>query len=254
MIYSPEEKSEVLNDDTFNNFLNCQRRLYGLYLEDVKSFPEAQALSFESWSTLPDQFDVVRECWGEFFDLYSTGLGEGFSRAFHVCRAIYNNHKSRSSRLRKKIEKWNTIGSLYFLTLTFSPDALERSSEDSRRQAVRRYLSDLGLLFCANVDFGDQNQREHYHAVICSPEDLPGSWVKDKGQLFLSSPFFEAWASGYGFYNLQRILLDPETCDSKRISKYISKLTNHALKKSATGSRFICNRKIPSWAKERGYE
>lgn len=252
MIYTLDEKCEVLNDNTFNHFLDCQRRVYGLYLEDVKSFPEASKLSFESWSTLPDAVDVVRECWSEFRELFSGRPGESFERAFHVCRAIYNNHKSRSARLRHKIEKWNSIGSLYFLTLTFSPEAMERSSDDSRRQAVRRYLSDLGILFCANVDYGDQNEREHYHAVICSPEDLPGSWKKDKGQMFLVSPFFESWAQSYGYYNLQRIRLDPETCDSRRISKYISKLTNHALKKSASGSRFVCNRKFPSWAKERG--
>lgn len=251
MIYSPEEKMEVLNDNTFNSFLNCKRRLYGLYLEDLELYTEECHPSFEFWCECFE--DRVNECWEEFRDLNERRFGETFGRAFHVCRAIYNNHKARSNRLRHKIEKWNNIGSLYFITLTFSPEALERSSADSRRTAVRRFLSDFGILFCANIDYGDKNEREHYHAIICTPEDLPGSWVKDKGVLFLKSFLFEPWAQTYGFYNIQRVSLSEEKCDAKRISKYISKLTNHALKKSTTGARFVCNRKIPSWAKERGY-
>lgn len=221
-----------------------------MYLLDVEAFSKNERPSFESWLCFNDR--IVTSVWSEFRDAFPERSDEDFCRSYYVCRAIYNNHRSRSARLKKKIEKWNNIGHLYFVTLTFSDAALVRTSYESRRKAVQRFFCDLDVLYCANIDFGGRNGREHYHAVLCTSEVFPGSLVKCQNIMFLRSPLFEFWERNYGYYNLQPVSLNPETCDSCRIAKYISKLTNHALKNTATGFRFLCNRKIPTWAKKKG--
>jgi hypothetical protein len=115
-------------------------------------------------------------------------------------------------------------GECLFLTLTFNDDALNRSTADSRRQCVRRFLNGFNAPYVANIDFGGKNDREHYHAVICLKKaDFDGY----------------KWAKTYGFYKAQVI---KGANSDKRLAKYISKLTAHAIKETCKGNRIIYSR------------
>lgn len=104
---------------------------------------------------------------------------------------------------------------IVFLTLTFNNDALNRSSKQSRRDAVRKYLKSNCLDYVANIDYGKQNGREHYHAVA----------------LIDSSIDYTKWHS-YGAIKGELVptMFKEETKRANRLAYYINKLSLHALK------------------------
>ena len=143
--------------------------------------------------------------------------------SFHLGYCLNQSRYKRKQRVQSRIFNMIMSGSS-FLTLTFSPKVLETTNEETRRQYVRRWLKEFAKDYVANIDYGGKRGREHYHAVVkCSPDDVPSSW---RG----------------GFMNAKAIRKD--TGDIEAISKYIAKLTNHALKESAQLKRIIYSKKL----------
>ena len=124
----------------------------------------------------------------------------------------YNRYK-RVLYLRNKVSDIVLNGKAIFLTLTFTDDVLASTSVETRRKYVRRYLKEECEKYCANIDFGSQNGREHYHAIISAKND---------------SADLHKWQ--YGAINAQRIRASENDC--KKTCKYIAKLTAHAIKES----------------------
>lgn len=135
-------------------------------------------------------------------------------------RKINYAYYSRVKRLKNKIAKMLESGNCIFLTFTFTDKVLESTNADTRRQKVRRYLSSYNCDYVANIDFGAKNGREHYHALIQT----------DK---------VDYKAFDYGALNGEKVR---STNDFVKLAKYISKLTNHAIKDTCKGSRMIYNR------------
>ena len=135
------------------------------------------------------------------------------------------NHASykRVARLKDRIKEAVESGSAYFITITFNPTTLENTNEQTRRKYVSRWLKSLTPFYVANIDYGLINEREHYHAVITSDTRPPKSW-------------------NYGFIDILKV--NTTETDTKRISKYISKLTNHAIKHTTKSKRIIYSRKF----------
>jgi len=139
---------------------------------------------------------------------------------WNEARKINFAYYSRVKRLKKKIAKMLESGNCIFLTFTFTDKVLETTNADTRRQKVRRYLSSYNCDYVANIDFGAKNGREHYHALIqCDKVDYN--------------------AFDYGALNGEKVR---STNDFVKLAKYISKLTNHAIKDTCKGSRMIYNR------------
>lgn len=138
--------------------------------------------------------------------------------------SMKSSKAQRKRRIQKRIQRYIQAGKGAFYTLTFRDDVLASTSEDTRRQYVRRWLSLNFKQYVANIDFGDKTEREHYHAVV-NLEDgvLPEEWP-------------------HGFHKVQFVAF--HGVDDTRISKYMSKLTNHALKQSGQLKRIIYSRKI----------
>lgn len=175
-----------------------------------------------------------------FLDLYDLGEFKRVSR-------LYNNYHAKKLRLFKKISKWCRFGACYFLTLTFSDDTLSSTSALSRRRYVSRFLGSLDSYYIANVDFGDEKEREHFHAFIILKDSAKYYETKIiRNRLHVKSEIFDYW-NRYGFYSACPVL--PQEEDRVRLSKYIAKLSNHALKQS-TDQKLIYCRKLPEWLKE----
>ena len=115
-------------------------------------------------------------------------------------------------------------GNCIFLTMTFTDIVLNETSYDSRRRYVREYLKSQGDYYIANIDFGEKNDREHYHAVILADKVDYSPWHK------------------YGAIKGQRVNVSVE--DAKRLSKYVSKLTNPAIKETTKQHRVIYGRNM----------
>lgn len=142
---------------------------------------------------------------------------EDTEKIYKECVRINDAYRHRVKRLRNKIAYMLVTGNCLFVTLTFTDTCLEKTSVETRRKYVRRFLKQYGNYYVANIDYGGKNDREHYHAVImcdCIPSN--------------------AWQ--FGFSKIKNVR---SVNDSIKLSKYISKLTNHAIKDTAKGCRII---------------
>ncbi len=115
-------------------------------------------------------------------------------------------------RIKERIEFMLTSNeSAFFITFTFSDEYLPISTEEYLTQ---QYVFDCLLAnqvssFVANTDYGKENGRFHWHAVVQSQHDIK----------------HELWK--YGSIHFQRI---PKTSLPLKLSRYLIKLQRHATK------------------------
>lgn len=142
---------------------------------------------------------------------------------------INNAEFARTRRLKKRITDILLRGDSLFLTLTFNDKSLNRTNSKTRRRYVSRYLKACGGRYVANIDFGKKNGREHYHAVI-SADNID----------------FKPWHE-HGAIKAEKVhAVEPDglkySADVVRLSKYVAKLTNHAIKETTKRSVLIYSR------------
>ena len=56
-------------------------------------------------------------------------------------------------------------GTCLLLTFTFTDKCLAKTTFETRKQKVRRFLSAHNCNYIANVDYGKQHNREHFHSI-----------------------------------------------------------------------------------------
>lgn len=139
---------------------------------------------------------------------------------------LYNSNHIRKERVKERISNMVNTNHAYFLTLTFSDKMFSRRcSAETRRRYIRRFLREQCKDYLANIDFGSNNEREHYHAVVIPKSIIDFAKYRE---LFDSS------------INCKRII--KSAASEKLLSRYISKLTNHALKENGFYKRLIFSR------------
>lgn len=126
----------------------------------------------------------------------------------------------KKKRLLEKMEYLLNSGTCLFCTFTFTDDVLESTSDDTRRQYVRKFLKSYSSIYIANIDYGSTTEREHYHAVILNDHID-----------------YDAWP--YGFSYIEKVR---RTNSKERLSEYITKLGLHAIKDSCKSNRVIYSR------------
>lgn len=134
----------------------------------------------------------------------------------------------RTKRLKDRIDYILQNKDAKFLTLTFTDEILESTTSETRRRYITRFLKSQCSLYVANIDFGGKNGREHYHAVVIPLNaKIDG---KDYREKCGSIDFKNVWHKS-----------NEETMEnsSKRLSKYVNKLTNHAIKETTKQNRII---------------
>lgn len=154
------------------------------------------------------------------FDCFINGTIKELNEVEKICNASIQ----RTKRLRNRIENILLSGNCLFLTLTFNDNTLNSTSADTRRQYVRKYLKSFNCMYVANIDFGAKNHREHYHAVVG-----------------LDNIDLSLWRN-YGNINVQKVRNNSIELNKKRLSKYICKLSNHAIKETTKRSCLIYSR------------
>lgn len=134
-----------------------------------------------------------------------------------ACKINYATYK-RVKRLKDRVSYLLSNGDCTFVTLTFTDEVLATTSPETRRRYITRFLKRFDVPYIANKDFGSKNGREHYHAVIQSQN--------------IDYSLYE-----YGAINGEKIRNSKN--DDIKLAKYISKLTNHAIKETCNGSKII---------------
>lgn len=150
----------------------------------------------------------------EFFRTYYYGVEE-WLEAYKINKAYYQRVKRLKERIASIIAQPSN-----FITLTFSPSIMASTSAETRRKYVTRYLRDNFPMYVANIDFGKEHGREHYHAIIQSQSVDYSQWHK------------------LGGVKGEKIVVD----DTAALSKYVAKLTNHAIKETAKRTAIIYSR------------
>lgn len=142
-----------------------------------------------------------------------------YQEAIKINKASYN----RVSRLRNRIGTYlvRYRNNCVFLTLTFTDETLKSTTQETRKKYVSRYLKSQSKFYVANIDFGKKNKREHYHALVVGKCD------------------YKPWHK-YGGIKGELVKTGDKT--DLKISKYISKLTNHAIKETTKRCAIIYSR------------
>lgn len=130
----------------------------------------------------------------------------------------YHNYRIKNQRARSRIEKIISSNVALFLTFTFTDKALQTTSENTRYQGVVRWLKANCEDYVANIDFGKENGREHYHAIVSVSNKID----------------YSTWR--YGALNGVKI---KRSSSPLCLAKYLNKLVNHAFKSSNTRKKII---------------
>lgn len=117
-------------------------------------------------------------------------------------------------------------GKLVFGTVTVNNEYLEKT-EQTRIKIIEKWLKSHFLIVILNKDFGSKTEREHYHFVGVTTENIEDTGKKSK--------------KGYKIYELEKkdykIGFEPDLCiidlnlnDTKKTINYLLKLNNHSSK------------------------
>lgn len=193
--YSNDFKSEVIAQGTIKEVLKKKKQLYFNSLVDV--FDEDEGIFYK---TLKDNK------WNEYL------LENCKDNHFDCALRLIESKRRKAKKVKDKISALVLSGQAVFLTLTFTDEVLSKTIQETRRRYVARFLKGVSGDYVANIDFSPDINREHYHAVIIKRVDL------------------KSWS--YGFAFAEKVRCRPS--DLTRVSKYITKLTAHALKVDAT--------------------
>lgn len=140
---------------------------------------------------------------------------------------ILKNRYNKISRIKKRFV-WLIVKYRYqyFLTFTFDSHYIDKTDRTKRDLIKKTLLSfDNDIKYIVNVDYGKQNEREHYHAIV-------GTNNSDNLRDFLKLNYPCLTSCD---------LINTGIDDIKKVSKYINKLSNHCLKDSTKGKRILFN-------------
>lgn len=143
------------------------------------------------------------------------------------CERIRDSRKKQRQKVEKHLIYLLKRPDLkcFFLSLTFNNDALQLKP-DSRKQAIRRLLQKFSD-YVLNIDYGSENEREHYHAVVALPDDYEVYEIETtKGTKQCRCDILDEYK--YGFYNMEPIRCDSDS--PKLLANYMNKLTSHSIK------------------------
>lgn len=150
---------------------------------------------------------------------------------------ILGANKKRKSRLRDKIVSIYNDSLLvgytcYFITFDFSDNFISKTSETTRRRYVQRFMKEHCRHYVANIDYGVDDKytnREHYHAFVSS--NNYGNMIHDWHTMTNSG------------INIKKLRIYKNMNKTyRKLSLYISKLTNHAVKTSVKRNVYIYDR------------
>lgn len=152
------------------------------------------------------------------------------------------NEARNRQRLEQKIRLWLINYKPLFLTLTFTDEALQKTTEQERERLVIEYLRKETALYIANRDYGTKGtKREHYHAVVITStlkaEDIP-----------LNLQGVENKINFIPWYKLGQIRADliGAKYRNESIKKTAKDLAHHFKKESTKGARLIFSRGEPT--------
>lgn len=145
---------------------------------------------------------------------------------FRIVGHEYEKIKARKKRYQRYIKGMHdTFGTIYLLSLTFTDDVLNNTTEATRKAYVKRWLNDNTDDYFACVDYGKQNEREHYHAIVAFRfRELEP--FKVKRRTFYKFTDGEEWP--HGFFSIRKVA--ENEADRRKTVYYALKASDYAFK------------------------
>lgn len=210
-------KSEILKSDLCQTVNEINKSIYADYV--LRTTGE----------TIKCKYDI--DTANKLRCLFLTQDEKAYKEAEKIVSAKYR----RVVRLSQHIKKMLAVSdNVTFVTFTFRDDVLQSTSEETRRRYITRYLSEFFTDYVANIDYGGKNGREHYHAVV-NDVITPHSWkygILNFEAVQTAKEFNRVVPARYRELapDEQKECMKRDT--EKRLAKYTSKLTNHAIKET----------------------
>ncbi len=203
------------------------KKEYDFILNGLMLFGEVGNISYNDLIELNDKIEKSQEFYMKSSEDLKQYNEEEIKEAEKVNYASYK----RQTRLQKKALEIIKSDSAIFLTLTFNDVVFNNMSKETRKKNITRFLKKTCNKYIANIDFGKKNEREHYHAL-----------VEPKGDIIDNKEYYKIFYNSS--INFERIKITSKKnhdieSTSKKVSKYVSKLTNHAIKETTQQNRII---------------
>lgn len=113
---------------------------------------------------------------------------------------------------------------IWFCTFTFD-DYYINKCDRTKRDLIKNVINVRDFKYILNIDYGKKTEREHYHCIIATNDNLDlNQYLQDNYSCFCSA-----------------LLCNTTTDDVKRLTKYINKLTNHCIKSTTKKQRVYYN-------------
>lgn len=114
----------------------------------------------------------------------------------------------------------------FFLTFTFNDATLKNTNEKTRLRYIKKFLNEQANNYVLNIDYGEKNEREHYHAFIMA-----------KYKMVVVNDY------KIGYIKIKKLT------NAKRFKNTIKKssavkLTEHAFKKTTQNTKIIYSRQL----------
>jgi len=127
----------------------------------------------------------------------------------NINNSIYDSRMRLDKRIKAIIQSGNGI----FYTLTINDDYNNEEDHDRIEKKAKKWAKEHFNVYLGNRDYGEKNNRIHWHIVAIGKEELPTQ---------------ESWK--YGNLNWVRIYNEKH----KKIRNYMIKMSRHAMKDSAS--------------------
>ena len=152
---------------------------------------------------------------------------------------IQKARQCKRKRIEEKIYYALNLGyHVVFASLSFN-DEIIKLVKKTRRNYIKKYLSQYSG-YIANIDYGEEGNREHYHAIIFINPINEDKFIQKrrktkKGYKLCIDNFEDIMMIknkySYGFTCFQLVKpKDNKKNDYNIVSKYIATLSNHAMK------------------------
>ena len=132
----------------------------------------------------------------------------------------------KSSRIKRRmVYLFSRYKYIWFCTFTFSNKYINKSLR-TKRDLIKDVISLNDFKYILNVDYGKSTQREHYHCILATNDDID-----------INDLFQKMYKGGFS----KSILCNNSLDDFTRLKKYIDKLMNHCIKASTKKQRLLYN-------------
>lgn len=145
---------------------------------------------------------------------------------------IYKNYekalKTQKKRYKSRVDEMikRDYLNMWFLTFTFSDESLLKTNEKTRIRYIKEFLKQQAKNYLLNKDYGKENKREHYHAIIISKYEIIN---------------FDAYK--YGYIKARKISQMKHFNTTKNNRTTADKLTAHAFKETTENAKIIYSRR-----------